>query len=75
MTKTVLHHISVWESTAAKLPVKVEFTECELEHGNVIMFKGRASNNGKQRSLTWKGNGKCYYRGKRIAELDMPFNK
>lgn len=75
MTKTALHHISVWESTAAKLPVKVEFTECNLDHGNVTLFKGCAVINGKVRTLTWKGDGRCYYRSKRIAELDIPFDK
>lgn len=75
MVKTALYHISVWEDTAKKLPSKIEFTECTLDHGKVTLFKGLAVINGKERLLTWKGDGKCYYRGKRVSDYDMPFNK
>ena len=72
--KAKLYPISAWEDTAAKHPLDIEFSGCELLQGKVTSFKGWATINGKKRSLTWNGHGKCYYKGKRIVECDMHFN-
>lgn len=74
ITETILHSIAEWEENAKNLPVKIEFRECFLDHGRVTKFLGSGVIDGKKRSMTWKEDGKCYYKGRRIADYDIIFN-